>query len=585
MSGSNYNETNRVVQREVAGEIAIFEAANLGDITSSYYTLEKGASYSIKATRNLISGDIVPIIVANGLQIQQGGLFTMNARDLIGPDIALLGSFSGDFFHMTTSAGIDQVRLDSFTVVLNSSGAPDFFKLNGNHSDSSTIGQSVLIIKDVVAFGAQIFDMGALKGFHILNLDDNVYQNFEKSLTIENVVSLRVSGTGFLPASSNTAPSLVLEGDIIGARIIGNTFRTNSSEAAIRIDPAIPDNARIVVQDSILDGDGDILFDTDGDTGTFTAVTDASFSGEDITSVGSSTVQRPGGPLAAFFHAGTQAFFVNQIVTLSTFTNPDYNVTGRIEVVTSSTEFEVHDVLYGGSDSGEVESDTVTLTDTGTSVSNGDTMVINTTNASAYDGGTYAYNALTDSFQINRPYSIDRAGTWSQEGLDHKDPRVLAFGNPGFLNSRFIGSAVVRGNENTSSISSTSGPLDLTGITQNSVSERCKLTNIVSGVMKCQSNEPINAFIDVKGVITGDTGTSQTYTIEYYISRASGGGFVQLDSDYFVTTPLLGSSTTVEFAIDNIPVMLEPGDLLRLQGVAAAAKSPLVSECHITIRE
>ena len=185
-------------------------------------------------------------------------------------------------------------------------------------------------------------------------------------------------------------------------RIHPRLLPESSSQAALncRLDSgaleSVKDTANLqstVVNNSIIGN----LFDTSGGTtGAFTAVADASVSATVINSVTDS------GGVARFNFTVGPTLFVNQEIVISTFTtNPLYNGTFVITAVGAGF-FKVISIVFGSNEVGSFLSNSITLTDTGTVLSDGDTLVVDTDFSTEYDNGGTVYNQLVEEFGFHK---------------------------------------------------------------------------------------------------------------------------------------------------------------------------------------
>lgn len=296
---------------------------------------------------------------------------------------------------------------------LNLTGAT--FNLTGGviiqFDDLGSITDGILISRSAVYGGCGI-------GFELIN-------------TSVEVADIAFNG------QTDTGSIFDIKGTLAGVKIQGVTAIFATSGSLVRLDPAIVNNSINISGCNIIDG---VMFDTSGALGTFTAVADAAEPAEAITSVTDSS------GVARFNFTAPPTLFVNQEVVISTFiTNTAYNGTFII-TATGANFFEVSSIPFGTNETGSFLSNSVTITDTATSLVDGDTLTISTDGALDYDGGATVYNQLTNSFQINRTFTVTKTGTWSTKGLDQTDPRVLAFGTPGFPDSTVKAEISVNGN-------------------------------------------------------------------------------------------------------------------------------------------
>jgi len=333
----------------------------------------------------------------------------------------------------------------------------------------------------------------------------------------------------------------------------------SSGEVFFRVDPGLFEGSRIVISGLAAElSSGAVgLFDTTGATGTFTAVADATVAATAITSVTDSS------GVARFNFTVGPTLFVNQEVVISTFiTNTDYNQTALITTVGVGF-FEVDYIAFGTNETGSFLSNSVTLTDTTTTLVDDDTLTLDTDDATDYDGSARVYNQLTNSVQINKTFTATQTGTWSQAGITQQDPRVLADLNPGFASSKYIGDVVVNGNTTTTTISAANTYIDLdlgNSAVLASSGERWKVIDDDNGTIEYIGVEPYS------GAITGHfsvlTPGSQNYQLKYEKSPISDGGFVDLPDA--IEIPFSTDSATGTIPV-NIPVTAVTGDQFKPQ--------------------
>ena len=109
---------------------------------------------------------------------------------------------------------------------------------------------------------------------------------------------------------------------------------------------------------------------------------------------------------------------------------------------------------------------------------------------------------MASSFQINRTFDIDRAGTWDTAGIDQTDPRVLADNNPGFVSSKNIAAGFVNDNStaNPAIVNNTFSDMAFGtgagGLVEGSNMERWKLINHIIGIFEYTGNEPFAGFLN-----------------------------------------------------------------------------------------
>jgi len=358
------------------------------------------------------------------------------------------------------------------------------------------------------------------------------------SVTIDKVSPIALfSGLSLITITNQFAKTQAV-------RILFVTGEIPSASSIVRIDPAVLDGSRFLVTGCTVSGGN--VFDTSGSDGTFTAVADASIASTTVTSVTDS------GGLARFNYTGPSVY-AGQIVELTGFATGSYNTSGRVITTAGVGFFEFENVSYSVNDSGSFTSDSVTLTDTGTTLVDGDTITVNTDSSTDYDGGSFVYNQLVNSFQINRVFTVTASGSWSTDGLDGSDPRVIAISNVGFEDSSYIGSGYVNDNlvQTTGIVNGvyqdmafgTSG----SALIQATNTERFKLIDDVSGTWECTSNEEVNG--EITSPITAvSSGGSREFLFKWVIDRRDGNGFVDMTNSAIAMNEIGSSAGNTSFA-------------------------------------
>jgi hypothetical protein len=367
---------------------------------------------------------------------------------------------------------------------------------------------SLISAKNLIIRNTTIVDCDS--GFDITNVN----------LAINNVQLVLAGITGnFINVLSN-----VLEVAIAIDQIVGDI---GGSNAVLRITPDLKNNSSALVFNSPIN---DILFDVSGgSTGTFTAVADAPVASTTINSVTDSS------GIARFNFTVGPTLFVNQeVVIVGYTTNTAYNTTGNI-TATGAGFFEIEVIPFGTNEAGgSFTSDSVTLTDTATTLVDGDTLVIRTDLSTDYDNGATVYNQLTNTFQINRTFTVTQTGTWDTAGIDETDPRVLAFNNSNFKDSQFIASAFVTGNTDATTIAVSNTFVDIifgtvgSAIVSGETIERWKVVDEINCILEYVGREPTQEGIsnDITAISSGGT---LVFPFKWEIDR--GAGFVDLDDN------------------------------------------------------
>jgi len=397
-------------------------------------------------------------------------------------------------------------------------------------STGTMFGMSVGLLNGVQTKLAQMvgFDnVGTIEGGNVL-IDQTFFNGWDTGLTLSNVVNID-SRSIICANGSTTKPFLTIRDTkainaLISPKIVltNSIFSLNGTASALCIDPDINADVKMsIVNGTVTGGAG--LYDTVGSTGTFTAVADATVSATAITSVTDSS------GTARFNFSVGPTMFVGQEVVVSTFTtNTAYNVTGII-TATGAGYFEIEDIAFGSDETGSFLSNSVTVTDTSTTLSDGDTLLLDTTNATDYDGGSVVYNQQTNTFQVNMPYTETKTGTWNTGGLDQTDPRVVAIAQrelpdshyilAGHVNNNTTANGAIVNNTFTDMVFGTAG----SALVADSVMERWKLIDDVNGTFEYTGTEPYAGSLTFNFTVVS-SGGAQEFRIAWQIDTGSGFG-------------------------------------------------------------
>ncbi len=341
--------------------------------------------------------------------------------------------------------------------------ALEFFDLIGSASatfcDLELNGGSVnLTLAGVFNWG----DLGTINnGTLILDVSDifdNVLGwdlfNCKITLTKSNITNTPTTALPFLTVDNSTAAV----SKSISVDQMSGTFASGAS--LFRIEPALSTLPKNLISACIFGG-GE-LFDISGSTGEFTIVADVPFAQESITSVTNSSGK------ARFNFTAPPTYFVGQTVTNSTFTETSYNGSFIISA-TGAGYYELEGVSYESGDTGLVDADVIRLTDIATTLADGNQIKLSTTGSTFYDNGYTVFNKQTDTFDVSKNFGATATGTWSTEGLDQTDSRILAQANPGFADSNYLCFGHIEenpvANATTISVADTYQAIDISGTT------------------------------------------------------------------------------------------------------------------------
>ncbi len=296
----------------------------------------------------------------------------------------------------------------------------------------------------------------------------------------------------------------------------------NPGETFIMIDPALHEDTRLLFSDTTLAGD---LFDTSGASGAFTVVSNASITAESITSVSTVT------GVPRFNYDGIPTVSVGQEAVINGFAIYTYYNGTWIITDVGAGWFEIGVLPFGGSEaSGSFDSDSITVTATAHGLSEFDSVTLDTYMATDYDGGAKIYNVQTDSFQVNREWTATQTGTWSTEGLNQKDPRVLSTNHPSGTESRYYMAGYVNNNLTAvgTIVNNTFRTMEFGTLLESTDTERFKLIDSATGTFEYTGNEEIT--IKLSGDFTTvSAGGAQEFRFLWYVDKNTG-TFVPIDN-------------------------------------------------------
>lgn len=382
--------------------------------------------------------------------------------------------------------------------------------------------------------------------------------DWQDSLTLDECSNIVVLDMDVFPFAGASVPLFDLKSQTVAGtytfNLIGGTLA--ASEKLIRVDPGIHDDSRTLIVNSGVSG---TMFDTTGgSTGTFTVVADAAVAATAITSVTDSA------GVARFNFTVGPTMYVNQEVVISTFvTNTAYNGTFIITAVGVGF-FEVSSIAFGSDETGSFLSNSVTLTDTGTSLVDGDTLTIETDLSTDYDGAATVYNQLTNSFQINRTFTATQTGTWDTSGISENDVRILAATNPGHRPSETFGFGMAHNNATaTTTLDGTYGAIDV-GTMTTLDEDRVKLIDATACIWEITSHEPLElsmnttAWVSKSGATVVDyrmalavDGVVPTFATEPYERMQATNAAQQVTVELFKSGLVKGQTVQPMFAGDG----------------------------------
>lgn len=400
-------------------------------------------------------------------------------------------------------------------------------------------------------------------------IEISAFFDWSKGLVCTNTTDVGITDCTLLQLEGVSAnePFITMQGNVpVGLYSAGTTGNMEAGESFLSIDPQISNDSRIQISSQSLKGE---YFKMGGASGTFTVIADASISLTSITSVSSSV-----NDVARFNYTGS-AVFINQEVVISGFVivdnenekdNRKYNGTHTV-IDTGATWFEVAVAFEQDEAAGSFLSNSITLTDIGTSLVDGNTLTILSDSVLEYDGGAVVYNKQTDSFQISRTFSVTQAGTWNTAGIDQTDRRIIASNNPSQQSSKYIGAGYVNGNVESNMFTAYTNEtfIDIVfgigtgGIITASNAERWKIIDPISGIFEYTGNEPFSGFIDYN-LTSKSSGGAESFRYKWVVDF--GGGYENLPDDKYSANTIGATPLSTS---DKIPLALSKGDRVKPQ--------------------
>lgn len=464
-------------------------------------------------------------------------------------------SGTGDFI---SSSGV----LRAIAIRLVSSSTATLLNITG-----AGLALTVVAIEDSAIVGWD--NLGSVSDGTIL-LFVTRFQGNTSGFTFTNC-NLRFGTLGAFNNSASTPFFTVFSPDVNTLGTIAGIFGTNST-SIMRIDPGVRDGTRMIFSDSAFSGT--TFFETTGGaTGTFTAVATAAVSATAITSVTDSS-----GAAQFNFTVGPTLFVHQEVIVSGFVTNTSYNGTFIIVTVAAGS-FTVSLVNFGTDETGSFLSDSVTLTDTATTLSDGDTLTIDTDDATDYDGGATVYNQLTNTFQVNRTFTVTKTGTWDTNGIDQTDPKILSFGVSNFVDSKYSACAHVNDNSTVNGAIVNNTFTDMvfgtvgSALIESSTIERWKLIDEINGTFEYFGNEPFDGQITFDFTVQSSGGTVD-FRFKWQISTDGGSSFIDLTDN---VESLVSVGSDDQSVTKTFPLALETGAQIKPQITRNSASSGITT--------
>lgn len=379
--------------------------------------------------------------------------------------------------------------------------------------------------------------------------------NNTRQVTIDSPKSINDPVGGiFFDIVNNLTDDRVIE-------IVGVSGTLDPTTSLIKIDPSLRDSDRVSISNCVLSSG--LLFEESGTDGTFTAVVDASIT----TPVSVDSITGSFGTLATFNFTAGPTLHVGQQVILTGFSVGNYNRTIQISD-TGAGFFRSNSIFFSSEGTlGTFTSDSITITDTATTLIDGDSVNISTDEATDYDGGSSVYDQQTNSVRINRAYNPSgdnpQTGTWSTKGLNQKDVKVLTNNNSNFIDSKYIACAYVNNNSTavgtivnntfTDMVFGTAG----SALIECTNTERFKLIDELNGTFVYLGEEPFDGEL-IYSLTADSSGGAQEFRVKFL--KDVGAGFVDLANPTEMASEIGNASANIS---SIAPTELSKGDKIK----------------------
>jgi len=481
--------------------------------------------------------------------ITTSSVFNVTTGDLniVGSNIAGVGlTYSGTGTFFTVNGDVNLRIKESCSITASSTGT--FVDYTANTPNTG------VIIDNCTLSG---WKLGKLRGGGAVFSGNAAFVLYTEPLTLENS---HVDANDLILFAGTRAFEFVWNGPNPSEAfptVFNNLNGFTMFGAPVRIDPLVLSGANYQFNVISTGSSAIKIFDTTGgSTGAFTAVANASITATVVTSVTDT------GGSATFNHGGTSPL-VGATVTISGYTtNTAYN-SNFIVSTSLASSFTVQDgygtdLSFGtGESGGSFVSAGVLVTATAHGLSANQTLRLDTTLSTDYDGGFRIYNVMTNSFNVAATFAATEAGTWDTSGIDESFSEILVTGALINKDSKNQGFGTV--NANASSTSITDGTYvaaNVTGFSEDAVTEGFKLINSTNGIIE------LTALKDFSGFISGSLSALKTGSTSNYRFAASTNSVVPT----FATAayiPMEVKTTKVNIALE-FSVDLSEGDTIQI---------------------
>ena len=458
------------------------------------------------------------------------------------PEVTLTYTGTGTLFTVTDATRFD---MSSVSFLLTGAGA-QLLDIDGGGVCTSIISGLVAVFTNT---GTSI---GSIADVNRFELRDAHMIGFVDGMSITRANTFRFAQ---LYLASNQTGSGVLVGIYDSVGITGDISQSavvpGASEAAFYIDPTVSVEIQLsLIADLGVNG----FYKAATTSGVVASIADQSVVANAITAVADN------GSGKARFASTTHGLSVGERVDHTTFAvETSYNGTGLlVTAVSDADHYDIEAITFTDTDTGQVDADTVEITDVAHGLSNGDSISIEGT--IDYDVGYAIFNKTDDTFEVNAVWVSDQAGTWNDASLDQHSRYVAATNNGAEAESHSGGCILVSGNAEPTVVTDASTFYDLNlnaSAVESASLARFTLTNSTTGEVRYDGLNP--RLIEIGGLLAGvSSGSAARFNFRLLLNgsplAAPDNVDVPIDVDAAVTAAPLHWS-----------LHLEPGDLIRLQ--------------------
>jgi hypothetical protein len=431
------------------------------------------------------------------------------------------------------------------------------FVINGDNVQLLDIVGSFGSLYSYVGWFGTGGSIGSVKGKIVeetatagLIMRESIFDGWETGLTVENALETSIRDTTCEASPSATGAFLTVKGTGRLVLCKGAHMTLPAAASFLNIDPTV--SIGVSIADYYIYGGGD-FFTPSAASGTFTAVADASIGATNITSVTDSS------GIARFNFASGPTVYVGQEVVVSGFTtNTDYNGTWTITDTDGTGYFEMDTLDFGSNETGSFLSNSVTITETGTSATENLPILLDTTGSTDYDVGSQAYNVLTNSFQVNATWTATATGSWTNGSQTEQSKYVNVRTCGTQPDSKALCAVYADGNtDTTSATADTWVDLDLGTASQSTATSLFKLIAATTGECEYIGSAPFRGVLSASISAFKSGGTVVEHHFRAYKSSGTP-AFETIIKEHDL------SDTLSNVAMET-PVSLEPGDRFRLQ--------------------